>query len=206
MVLKYEKTRYVGKSYKRQPFDSSKSFDCFLLYLESAQNLSYVAEKSGCKLTTMRTYSSKYRWAERYEDYILDIQQATDVSLKTQIEEMRKTHIQLAKTGIEFAQAELDKYLRLSEIESDKPVAKLRDIIAAVDSLTKLHRLTVGESTENINEHKKIQVELLQIDELRTLKEILVKAQGKYSAERILPNPRVEYNVFPEDDTLNSKD
>lgn len=168
---------YSGDAWTRQPKESDSQWRAFQYFqkLEGVRALPEVAEYMGLALPTIRTYCAQMKWKERVNLYDIHVSREATKTAIQRSADMRSQHISLAKTGLKFVKRELEKYLRLSNQE-EWPVSKLRELSNIADSLSKLERLSMGESTENVAVNKRVSVEVLQSDELKTLKGLLTKA------------------------------
>lgn len=148
------------KPFERQPNEGDKPWKAFLYYrdmgdlrtLKEASRKYHDEIKSQAKpestFRTLATWSTRYSWRFRVEEYDRELDKARQREAVRQVRLMRNRHITLAQNVQELAAVELKKWLKRATDSEDVSVVAVVDILKAMKTGVEVERAARGEPTE----------------------------------------------------------
>jgi hypothetical protein len=167
-------------AWERRRNEPEKAWVAFKLYRDLGagdRSIRRVAQDTGKCETTLREWANEFHWAERAEEF----DRYLDRQDQAYIEEVRKAAIsqrmQAAGLMIDVAVAQLRRWVNDAAM-GISPKISPSDAARLVETGTKIQRLEMGESTENIGVNARVTT-LAEADLIDRAREILEREVRK---------------------------
>lgn len=178
-----------AEPWERQPRESDQAWALFKVWRDMAypnglgegyvvRTLPDMARLGGWDLAQLRRIAQSFDWANRAAQYDRTIDtHKTEANLDA-LPKVLEDHRKILQDMRNLVADQLGKWLTVC-VASDAPQVKIRDLKSIIDSVVKLDRLTLGESTEIVKLDGAWDLSGLTLDQLRALKEVAQKAGGE---------------------------
>lgn len=163
MVVHPNNSIMTGKPWERQPTDTEKSFEAFMVYMHmEGRTLAKAAEQLGKSTQQLNTWSHRHNWHSRvvaYDNHKLELEATYQ---EREMLGQAKLRVRVAGRALKI----IDRELKKLEADPDESLG-VKNITALMKVASDLSRIEAGLPTENINLKKS--VENLTEEELDTL-------------------------------------
>lgn len=166
----------IPRLWERQPGELDKEWEAFTFYRENRpKTLEATAKELGIPLSTLYGWSSDLMWRERVAAYDRHIDRARVRAAETAAQRQGRTHARLLGKARRILDHEIAE--RLKDIEAGHH-ERMKDSTyrLMLETVVKLERLVAGESTERVDDARKVDFSKLSTEELEQYAQLHRKA------------------------------
>lgn len=178
--LRLNKITIMAKIWEKLAEEPERAFLRFKKYREmgTKRSLRSLAKDEKVQLSAIACLSTKFEWQKRAAEWDKHVDQISQQNEIDEVLAMKKRQISLALKAQKVAEYGLEKLIRHIEF---KEVSELRtlDLSKLLDIGCRLERLNRDEPEQSLEIKEQQNFDLLDEEELETMKRLLAKAEGK---------------------------
>lgn len=177
----------VPEPWERQAAESDEAWLAFRAYRDMPPDERLLKRAAVVRMSTLSKWYRDHNWADRCTAYDakfdkLRVEERERMYRRTAREVAIDHMVMLADTR-ELYTREFQKLLEASRQSEMHGLIKPETLVRMAETMVKLDRLVRGESTEHVATSTEMDLSKLSIDEIRTLHELLGKAEKTPDAD-----------------------